>query len=98
MFVITNTTPEGEYSPSTAKTIEEAREWMYECTSENILAYTVGHIMNEEEYSELKKKSNKEICEWAKEKSDLDFEMSEMSTKLYYGDDSYNIMEIHDIG
>ena len=35
MYIITNTTSEGEYTPSKAATFEEAQDFMYETTIEN---------------------------------------------------------------
>lgn len=93
MYIITNTCLNGEYTPSKANTLEEARKWLYECTANNIRAWGC-------EYPELNNMSNKEVLEWADDKAEdgeLDFCFSEDGSEIYYGDDSYNIMNIYNL-
>lgn len=94
MFIITNTTMGGEYTPSKAETFEEARAWLLECTANNIRAWEGC------EYPELNDMNNEEVLEWAEEKAEdglIDFCFSNDSSEIYYGDDSYNIMNIYNL-
>jgi hypothetical protein len=94
MYIITNTCLNGEYTPSKAETLEEAQAWLVECTAGNIRAW------KEHRYPELNDMSDKEVIEWAEEKAEdgeIDFSFSKDGSEIYYGDDSYNIMNIYDL-
>lgn len=104
MFIITNTTPDGEYTPSKAETFEEAQDFMLETTIEN---YTAGNadfsdFADETEteecstYAELKEKGLvKRFLDWMVENNDGEY--TETSTAVYYGDDSFNKMNIYNL-
>ena len=89
MFIITNTTMGGEYTPSKANTFEEAKAWLFECTANNIPAWQEG------EHEELSDMSDVEILEWASE--NLDVKFNDWGSEIWYDDDSYNIMNIYDL-
>ena len=94
MFIITNTTNGGEYTPSKANTLEEARAWLFECTANNIRAWKGC------EYPELDNMTDEKVIDWGKEKAkegEIDFSFSKDSSEIYYDDDSYNIMNIYDL-
>ena len=94
MFIITNTTCGGEYTPSKAETFEEAKAWLFECTARNICAWKAS------DYPELNDMSDEEVLKWAEEQSEegeIDFCFSDNSSEIYYDDDSYNIMNIYDL-
>ena len=55
MFIITNTTFGGEYTPSKANTLEEAKAWLLECTANNIRNYA------DQEIEELEKQKKEKI-------------------------------------
>jgi hypothetical protein len=94
MFIITNTCLNGEYTPSKANTLEEAQAWLKECTTNNIRAW------KESEYPELRDMSDDEVIEWAEEKAedgDIDFCFNKDGSEIYYGDETYNIMNIYSL-
>ena len=92
MYIITNTTMGGEYTPSKAETLEEARRWLLECTANNIRAWK-----GDEEKS-LSNMTNEEVIEWAEENFSLcDFSFSPDSSEIWYDDNSYNIMNIYNL-
>lgn len=86
MFIVTNCTPKGNYTPSIFKTIKEAYDWMLECTANNIKQST------DHEFYGL---SNNDVCRWGCKHMDVKIAIGR--TEIYYGDDSYNIMEIFEI-
>ena len=83
MFIITNCTQYGNYTPSVVETKEEAVEWMRECTKNNILA------ANDDIDENL---SDDEIFKYAED--NMNFKIYENESKLYYPDGNYNIMQI----
>ena len=94
MFIITNICQGGEYTPSKANTLEEARAWMLECTANNI------RVWKQREYPELTDMSNEDIIKWAEDKAEngsIDFTFGKDSSEIYYDDESYNIMNIYDL-
>ena len=95
MFIITNTCSNGEYTPSKANTLEEAKEWLKRCTVDNLISWQSDKI---EEYwgKEIDEITDDEIIEWAKEELE-DFIFNENESRIYYNDNSYNIMKIYDL-
>lgn len=87
MFIVTNCSPGGNYTPSVFTTIEGARDWMYECTAGNIDAF-----VDEVDFTGM---SNLEICQWGRDH--INAELSEFRTVIHYPDYSYNIMEIFEV-
>ena len=87
LYIVTNCTMTGNYTPSLFNTLEDAKQWMYECTALNL-----------NEYEDIPEGlSYKEMCEWCKNNNtDLltDFDMYEDMTSIYYPDTNYNIMQI----
>lgn len=90
MFIITNTTNGGEYTPSKAKTLAEAKKWLCECTADNIRSW------KEDEEEALSDMSDKEVIKWAKENLS-DFSFTPYSSEIWYDDESYNIMHIYNL-
>lgn len=91
MYIITNTCLNGEYTPSKAETLEEAKAWLKRCTAANIRGW-------KNEYKFLKEMSDDGVIEWAKcSLNDFEFDEDEMHSAIYYDDESYNIMNIYDI-
>ena len=95
MFIITNTCYDGEYTPSKANTLKEAREWLQRCTVDNLVAWKADKI---EEYwsKEIDEVTDDEVIEWAEDELE-DFIFNEDESRIYYDDDSYNIMNIYDL-
>ena len=94
MFIITNTCLNGEYTPSKANTLEEARAWLMECTANNIRAW------KQYEHPELEDMSDEDVIAWAEDKAEdgsIDFAFSKWGSEIYYDDESYNIMNIYDL-
>lgn len=87
MYIITNTTNIGEYTPSKADTYEEAKAWVIECTSRNIRTWKGNELPSEN-------MTDKEVIEWAKENVN-DFEYVEDSSYIEYEDGSFNRMTIY---
>lgn len=97
MYIVTNSTPEGNYTPSTFTNKDDAIKWMKECSAYNIKAafdYELEEEFGEEIYNEdFDIDGNIEhILEYAKE--NLDVEISEDKIEIYYADDSYNILQL----
>lgn len=90
MYIVTNTTMGGEYTPSKAETLEEARQWLLECTANNI------RIWKEDKEESLSDMTNEEVIEWAK-KNLSDFSFSPDNSEIWYDDESYNIMNIYNL-
>lgn len=104
MYIITNTTPTGEYTPSKAETFEEAQDFMYETTINNFIASGATFLSFSEwtdtdecsSYTELKEKGLvKQFLDWMTESSDNEY--TEISTAVYYNDDSFNKMHIYNL-
>ena len=90
MFIITNSCLEGEYTPSIANTIDEARDWLKSCTADNI------RTSAPEEYN-LDKLSDEEVINWANENYKETFTFNENHSFIRYADGTYNFMSIYDI-
>lgn len=91
MFIVTNATPNGNYTPSVFAKREDAENWMYECTADN-LRTLIDNIPNELE------EDDKATCEWCMlNVEDVDIEITDNRTQIYYSDDSFNIMEIFEV-
>lgn len=86
LYIVTNCTMTGNYTPSLFDTLEDAKQWMYELTALNL----------SECVNIPKGLSYKEMCEWYKNnpKPHIDFDMHEDMTSIYYPDTNYNIMQI----
>ena len=104
MYIITNTTPIGEYTPSKAETFEEAQNFMYKTTINNYVSSGYGfpdfaEETNTEEcssYDELKAKNLvKSFLDWIVEQGDGEY--TETSTTIYYDADEFNEMNIYNL-
>lgn len=92
MYIITNTCMGGEYTPSKAKTLKEAKKWLKFCTADNIV------IWKGDEYEFLYNMSDKKVIKWAKENlNNFVFSEDGMHSEIHYGDSSYNVMNIYDL-
>ena len=87
MFIVTNCTPTGNYTPNVFKEMKDAIDWIYECTANNIKACTDKDLSN---------MTNIEVCHAAE--YFMDCKISLYRTELYYSDDTYNIMELFEVG
>lgn len=87
LYIITNTTSSGNYTPSIANSLESAMSWMYKCTADNIRNF------KQDEYPELKTMSNIDVCLWAEENLP-DIEIEDFQTYIGYSDGNYNCMQI----
>ena len=89
MYIITNITTVGEYTPSKANTLEEAKTWLLECTADNIRAW------KDDLPSEM---TDEEVIEWATENlCESEFKFTEYSSYIEYDDHSYNRMQIYNL-
>ena len=89
MYIITNTTAVGEYTPSKANSLEEAKAWMLECTADNIRACQEDELPRED-------MTDEEVIEWAEDNLD-EFKFTETSSYIEYDDGSYNSMNIYNL-
>ena len=108
MYIITNVTGYGEYTPSKAKTFDEAVNFMVETTIENYLA-GVGDVSEFAEmsglpenfsYKELEEKGlTIEFLNWAEKAGGLNFFINEdsASSRVIYDDDTFNLMHVYDV-
>ena len=97
MFIITNCTQEGNYTPSKADTYEEAYAWMVECTAENIRA-GYGHDIEDETGISANDMSDSDIIDWAEENMDgYDFSMDKFNSTIVYTDGNFNEMKIFNL-
>ena len=91
MFIVTNATPVGNYTPSVFTNFEDAQSWMYECTASNLRTCCNNIPKDLEE-------DDKATCEWcAMNIESMDIEVMDDETSIYYSDDSFNIMEIFEV-
>lgn len=108
MYIITNVTSAGEYTPSKAETFDEAVNFMVETTIENYLA-GVGDVAEFAEmsglsegfsYKELEEKGlTIEFLRWAQKVGGLNFFINEdiAYSRVTYDDDSFNLMHVYDV-
>lgn len=89
MYIVTNCTPQGNYTPVVTNTLKEAEVWMVECTANNI------RNAFEDEYEELNEMSDADVLVWAKKNGE--FYIYKDKTEIYYDDGAYNIMEIFEV-
>ena len=91
MYIITNTTATGEYTPSKANTLEEAKAWLLECTAYNIRAWQGDELPSVD-------MTDEEVIEWAKDNLvESEFKFTEDSSYIEYDDGSYNRMQIYNL-
>lgn len=95
-FIITNSTPVGDYTPSTTKTIEEAVDWLQECTINNYLAANGPVKIKDNEYDNYDDIKEDGLIEEMKKiiNETEDCYINDKSSYIEYGDGSYNRMEI----
>ena len=89
MFIVTNFTDTGEYTPSKLNTMEEATNWLYECTANNIRSWKGEKLPRTD-------MSNEEVLEWANDNLD-GFEYDEYGTHIEYGDGAFQEMNVYDL-
>lgn len=90
MYIVTNATPEGNYRPSIFSNLQDARDWMYSCTANNLkLSCHLENIPQNLNY--------KKICEWCEKNQTIDCEIYDDETRIYYSDDTFNIMQIFEV-
>ena len=98
MFIITNCTASGNYTPSKAETYEEAYAWMVECTAENIRNAYKYEFDGDTEPDSIWKLSDKEVIAWAKENADMyAFNITDNFSYVEYSDGNFNEMQIFDL-
>ena len=91
MFIVTNATPTGNYTPSVFTNFEDAQYWMYQCTADNLRNCGIS-------YPEELEEDDKAICEWfTMNIESIDVEVTDKAAHIYYSDDSFNIMEIFEV-
>ena len=97
MFIITNCTDTGNYTPSKADTYEDAYAWMVECTAENIKkAY--GYDIEEETGKKPDELSVDDVIDWAEDNLDgYIFSIDDEKSYVEYSDGSFNEMKIFDL-
>lgn len=96
-YIITNSTPTGDYTPSTTETLEEAREWLLECTINNYISFRGPLLIGNKRYKSYQDiKGNKELIKEAKNiiNNDINCSISDDSSYLEYGNSAYNRMTI----
>ena len=108
MYIITNVTDCGEYTPSKAETFDEAVDFMVGTTINNYIngvgevsdfAEEVG-ISEDFSYEELKEKDLvNEFLNWAESVGGLNFSINEddAHSRVTYDDDTFNLMHVYNL-
>lgn len=87
LYVVTNRTNDGVYTPSLFTDLDSAKQWILECTVDNLKGA----------YNCLLGKDDNDIIEWAKNKAadgTLDFEFIDTESYIGYTDGSCNHMQL----
>lgn len=101
IYIVTNTTPTGNYTPSIFTKATKAYKWMKELAVENIKAAYEDEL--KEEFEDLYgsddlefEGSEEAILEFADENLD-DVKIYTDEIDIYYGDDSFNIIQLFEV-
>lgn len=86
MYIITHTTDCGEYTPSKADTLQDAKAWMQKCIAYEIRSTVDG----------LEGLSDLNVIEWAKNNI-YEFELNETSMYVEFANGDYDSMQIYNI-
>jgi hypothetical protein len=99
-YIVTNTTPEGNYMPSVFTKATEAAKWFKELAVENIKAAYENEL--KEGFMDLYGDDNLEfdesadcILKYANE--NFDVKISNNKIEIYYADDSFNIIQLFEV-
>lgn len=108
MYIITNVTGDGEYTPSKAETFDEAVNFLVETTVNNYLL-GIGDVAEFAEMSDLSEDFSYEELEekgltidflrWAEKVGGLSFFINEDTaySRVTYDDDSFNLMHVYNV-
>lgn len=97
MFIITNCTDSGNYTPSKADTYKDAFAWMVECTADNIRS-AYHYEIEEDTGKSVDELSVDDIIDWAKDNLDgYIFDIDDEKSYIEYSDGSFNEMKIFDL-
>lgn len=91
-IIVTNATPLGNYTPVACKDMEDANNWMKECTAGNIRNYTGGTPVGDGRI--VNDLDDDEVIEWAEENLDGFEYVEDKKSYVEYSDGSYNHMQI----
>ena len=95
IYVVTNTTPIGSYTPSVFTKKENAVQWRKECAADNI--YSAYEDELKEGFDDLEfERSTEAILEFADRELD-EVEIHSNEIDIYYADDSYNILQLFEV-
>lgn len=104
LYIITNTTSTGQYTPSKAESFAEAQDFMFRTTVTNYLCaypedlntFCDDKPVHCEDYDDLVKYSLiTQFLDWAVEQGRLEYSCK--SAIVYYSDDTFNDMHIYDV-
>lgn len=96
IYIITNTTQIGNYTPSVFTKKENAVQWLKELAVENIKSAYEDELKEGFGEDDFDVNGNIErILEYASE--NLDVEISDSKIEIYYADDSYNILQLFEV-
>lgn len=89
MYIITNTTSTGEYTPIKAKSLKKSKKIMLEMMADNIRGYR-------SDVAKLEKMSDKKVVKWAKKHLE-DFIFNDKESFISYDDETFNKMQIYNL-
>lgn len=98
VYIVTNSTLTGDYTPYVTKSEEDARDWLYECSINNFISSRAPYLVKIggntfESYDEIKDAGLIEEMKEIINKSGSS-EIDDNSSYIEYGDDSFNRMHI----
>lgn len=104
MFIITNTIEGSEYTPSRAETMEEAFNWMRECTLDNVFKgwpdlaqqFIEDHNLKGDNLLQalVDNDAVDDFIEFLHEQG-IQVSLEKTSSLVVYDDDNYNLMNIY---
>ncbi len=104
MFIITNTIEGDEYIPSRAENMEEAFDWMRECTLDNVFKawpelskqFIKDHNLegNTMLHALVKNDAVEDFLQFMRDEG-IQVSLEETSSLVVYEDDNYNMMHIY---
>ena len=89
MYIITNTTSTGEYTPLKAKSLKKSKKIMLEMMADNIRSYR-------SDVAKLENMSDKKVVKWAKKHLE-DFIFNDKESFISYDDETFNKIQIYDL-
>lgn len=104
MYIVTNATVEGNYTPSIFKSFNEAQKWMIECAASNILRAFSKELDNVI-YSDVKDLERRTKDKYEEARNILSFaalnidgvKIQKDKIVIDYSDGNFNILELFEV-